>query len=106
MTPAALKRILVVDDEAMICELIAETLRDSGYSVDTAPNGADALESMRRRLPHAIVLDLMMPRSTPAGFVARMRLEPTSAPRSPSSSSPPPTADATRRPSGSARAAA
>ena len=70
-----MKHILVVDDEATICELVAETLRESGYSVDTAPNGAAALESVRRRLPHAIVLDLMMPRLDASGFVARMRMD-------------------------------
>jgi DNA-binding response OmpR family regulator len=72
-----LKRILVVDDEPTIRELIAETLRESGYGVDTAPNGADALEVMRRRVPQAIVLDLMMPLLDASGFVERMRLDPS-----------------------------
>jgi DNA-binding response OmpR family regulator len=72
-----LKRVLVIDDEPTICELIADTLRESGYGVDTAPNGADALEQMRRHVPQAIVLDLMMPRLDAKGFVARMRLEPS-----------------------------
>jgi DNA-binding response OmpR family regulator len=71
-----LKHILVVDDEPTICELVADTLRESGFSVDTAPNGAEALERMRRHLPHAMVLDLMMPRLDATGLVARMRLEP------------------------------
>ncbi|HLZ27000.1 MAG TPA: response regulator [Chloroflexota bacterium] len=69
-------RILVIDDEPTICELVADTLRDSGYIVDTAPNGADALERMHRHLPHAIVLDLMMPRLNASGFVERVRLNP------------------------------
>ena len=71
-----LKRILVIDDEPTICELVADTLRDSGYIADTAPNGADALERMRRHVPQAIVLDLMMPRLNASGFVERMRLNP------------------------------
>jgi len=71
-----LKRVLVIDDEPTICELVADTLRDSGYITDTAPNGADALERMRRHVPQAIVLDLMMPRLDASGFIARMRLNP------------------------------
>jgi CheY-like chemotaxis protein len=71
-----LTRILVIDDEPTICELVADTLRDSGYTVDTAPNGADALDRMQRHLPQAIVLDLMMPRLNASGFVERMRLIP------------------------------
>jgi CheY-like chemotaxis protein len=71
-----LKRILVIDDEPTICELVADTLRDSGYIADTAPNGADALERMRRHVPEAIVLDLMMPRLNASGFIERMRLNP------------------------------
>jgi CheY-like chemotaxis protein len=71
-----LKRVLVVDDEPAICELIAETLRESGYRVDTAANGAEALDVMGGRVPNAIVLDLMMPRLSAVGFVERMRLNP------------------------------
>jgi CheY-like chemotaxis protein len=71
-----LKRILVIDDEPTICELLADTLRDSGYIADTAPNGAAALERMERHVPQAIVLDLMMPRLNASGFVERMRLNP------------------------------
>jgi len=55
------RRVLVVDDEPSIRELVAEALRESAYHVDTAANGADALRIMRRRRPQAIVLDLMMP---------------------------------------------
>jgi CheY-like chemotaxis protein len=71
-----LKRVLVVDDEPTICELVADTLRESGYRVDTAPNGAAALELMHRHAPQAIVLDLMMPRLDARGLVERMRLNP------------------------------
>jgi CheY-like chemotaxis protein len=64
------KRVLVVDDEPTICELIAETLRESGYRVDTASNGAEALQVMCGRVPNVIVLDVMMPRLNAYGFVA------------------------------------
>ena len=69
------KRILIVDDERTIRELIAEALNEAGYAVETAPNGAEALERMRQRLPDAIVLDVMMPRLDAYGFIQLVRLE-------------------------------
>jgi DNA-binding response OmpR family regulator len=70
------KRILVVDDEPTIRELVADALREAGYHIDTAANGADALQLMLRHAPHAIVLDLMMPTLDGNGFVELKRLNP------------------------------
>ena len=67
------KRILVVDDEKTIRLLIADTLIEFGYDVRTAYNGAEALDVMRRWLPDAIVLDLMMPRLDGSGFSEMLR---------------------------------
>jgi DNA-binding response OmpR family regulator len=63
------KRILVVDDENTIRELIADALREFDYDVETAQNGFDALEAVGRSTPDAIVLDLMMPRLDGDRFV-------------------------------------
>jgi CheY-like chemotaxis protein len=71
-----MKRVLVVDDEPTIRELIADFLRESGCHVDTAANGAEALRLMEQQLPHVIVLDLMMPRLDGYGFVATKRRDP------------------------------
>jgi two-component system phosphate regulon response regulator PhoB len=55
--------ILIVDDDAAIRELIAETLSDAGYSVVQAPDGARALDILRASAePLVVLLDLMMPR--------------------------------------------
>ncbi len=51
-------------------------MRESGYRVDTASNGAEALQVICGRVPNAIVLDVMMPRLNAYGFVARLRLTP------------------------------
>ncbi len=71
-----MKLVLVVDDEPTIRELIAEVLAEWGYRVETAANGAEALQRMSRHLPHAIVLDLMMPQLDATGFVQLKRLNP------------------------------
>jgi CheY-like chemotaxis protein len=54
---------MVVEDDAETRELIAEVLRDDGYNVQTAANGAEALAALRTTAsaPTLILLDLMMP---------------------------------------------
>src|SRR5690242_18362138 len=54
-------RILVVDDDAAVRDSLARTLRFEGYHVDTAPDGAQALLSVRAGEPDAVVLDVSMP---------------------------------------------
>lgn len=54
-------RILVVDDEKKIVELIAAYLLQSGYQVLTTPDGAQALDEARHMEPDLIILDLMLP---------------------------------------------
>ena len=56
-------RILVVEDDDDIAEVLAIVLRGLGYVSIRASNGADALQLMRERplLPNVILLDLMMP---------------------------------------------
>jgi len=70
------KRVLVVDDEPTIRDLVAEALRDVGFEIQTAANGVEALTLMQRWVPDAIVLDLMMPRLDGTGFTRLMRLNP------------------------------
>jgi CheY-like chemotaxis protein len=60
-----------VEDERGIRELLAEALEDDRYEVETAADGAQALEVLRRWHPNVIVLDLMMPVMDGATFRAR-----------------------------------
>jgi CheY-like chemotaxis protein len=55
------KRVLVVDDDPSIRELLSTALEDDGYEVVPARNGEDALSVCERWRPDVIVLDLMMP---------------------------------------------
>ncbi len=53
--------ILVVDDEPLIAQLVAETLAAEGYEVETARNGREALEKTTARSFDLILCDLRMP---------------------------------------------
>ncbi len=55
------QRILVVDDESSISDLISTSLRFVGFDVRTAANGAQALQMAEEFKPHAMVLDVMLP---------------------------------------------
>src|SRR5690606_589176 len=53
--------VLVVDDEPDTVELIRFNLRQAGYEVITAADGAEAIQRARASRPDAIILDLMLP---------------------------------------------
>ena len=55
------QRILVVDDESSISELIATSLRFVGFDVRTAASGSEALTIAEEFKPHALILDVMLP---------------------------------------------
>ncbi|SDO02272.1 two-component system, OmpR family, response regulator [Klenkia soli] len=54
-------RVLVVDDEPSIRELLGLALRYEGWDVATAADGADAVRTARETRPDAVLLDMMMP---------------------------------------------
>jgi len=54
-------RILVVDDERNIVDVVSMALRFAGFSVETATTGAEGLEAVSRFAPHLILLDVMLP---------------------------------------------
>jgi CheY-like chemotaxis protein len=54
--------VLVVDDDPAVRDVISSVLVDDGWRVETAEDGAAALQAIERERPTAMVLDLMMPR--------------------------------------------
>ena len=61
MNPEKIK-ILLVDDEPDILEIITYSLENAGYKIYTATNGIEAVEKASKIEPHLIILDVMMPK--------------------------------------------
>lgn len=61
MTTAIDQRVLVVEDEKNIREMIQFKLKDKGFDVTTAASGAEALLKAEEFKPHALILDVMLP---------------------------------------------
>jgi two-component system chemotaxis response regulator CheY len=71
-------RVLVADDEPLIRALVAIAFEAEGYDVDTAADGAEALEKACHQPPQAIVLDLMMPVMNGWDFLEAWQCQPAS----------------------------
>jgi CheY-like chemotaxis protein len=54
-------RILAIDDEPMIRQMIGRILDRAGYATTVAANGAQGLAAFRRERPHLVITDLIMP---------------------------------------------
>ncbi len=68
--------VLVVDDNDLQRDVVADALSSVGYEVGVAANGADALREARARHPEIIVLDLMLPDTDGATVLAELRADP------------------------------
>ncbi|MCX8129821.1 MAG: response regulator transcription factor [Clostridia bacterium] len=55
------QKILIVDDEISICDLLKITLKSEGYEVETSHDGLDALKRIQAFKPDLMILDLMLP---------------------------------------------
>ena len=74
MTQAPWK-LLLVDADAMITELLTIRLERQGYQVATAPDGEKAYEVLQAFKPHLVVCDVVMPRVDGPTFCRRIRAE-------------------------------
>src|ERR1700733_1614886 len=68
-------RVLVVDDDPSLAELLASVLRYEGWNVRTAGTGADAVRTAREFRPDAVVLDIMLPDFSGIEVMRRLRGE-------------------------------
>src|SRR5688572_28081186 len=66
-------RILVVDDEADVCQLMVKLLKRLGHEAACATSGAEALSSIKSAQPDLILLDVMMPEMSGMEVLQRLR---------------------------------
>lgn len=66
-------RILVVDDEAVLAEMVSMALRYEGWTIVTAADGAEALAAAQYERPDAVVLDVMLPDMSGLEVLGRLR---------------------------------
>lgn len=66
-------RVLVVDDEPQVVELLQEFLAAKGYQVLTASDGEEALRKVKEERPHVVLLDVRMPKMNGLEVLKRVR---------------------------------
>jgi len=69
--------VLIVDDEADLCRLLAFNLEEAGFATHVVHNGLDALTAVTRLKPAVVVLDLMLPSIPGTEVCRRIRADPT-----------------------------
>ena len=79
MTPATSKKVLIVEDEHAILELVKLYLEKEGFRTVTAMNGIEALKRVKEDKPDLVVLDLMMPHIDGLEVCKRLRSTPETA---------------------------
>ncbi len=67
------QRIFIVEDDDGIRNMMAYTLRASGFDVETFPEGASFLEALRTNLPDLVMLDIMLPGEDGIRLLGRLR---------------------------------
>ena len=74
------QRILVVDDEPNLVEVLTMALRFQGFTVETASTGREALTAVSNFKPHLMVLDVMLPDMEGFDVAARLGAQRTGVP--------------------------
>jgi DNA-binding response OmpR family regulator len=67
------RRLLIVDDDPMTCEILGEHYSALGFTVEQADNGASALAAVERQRPDIILCDRVMPNGSGAELLAEIR---------------------------------
>jgi DNA-binding response OmpR family regulator len=74
IVPSKMK-ILIVDDDRKLCQLVEDYLEHMGYDVEAAHNGAQGLQMILEGNYHAVILDVMMPQMDGFEVLKRLRKE-------------------------------
>jgi CheY-like chemotaxis protein len=70
---------LVVDDSMLIRHTVCRFLEDRGFSVESASNGLEALEHVKRRTPDIIITDINMPKMNGTDMITVLKNDPSTA---------------------------
>ena len=73
------KKILIIEDDKFLRELIAQKLTKSGFDTTEAANGEDGLKAVKEEKPNMILLDLVLPGISGFDFLAQIKEDPISA---------------------------
>ena len=71
-----MRKVLVVDDEIGITEILESILVDAGYTVEIAASGEEGLQRVAAGMPDAVLLDFRMPGLDGPGMLRSLRSEP------------------------------
>lgn len=71
----AKRRILIVEDEAMLRRIVRDAVESAGHNVTTADDGEEALRLFRAEQPHLVIADIMLPKLDGFEMVRAMRKE-------------------------------
>jgi CheY-like chemotaxis protein len=70
------RRLLVVDDDPQVFDMVSQLLEETAFEIEAAEDGLVALEAIARQRPDAILLDLMMPRLDGFGVLEQLKRDP------------------------------
>jgi len=70
---------LVVDDSMLIRHTVCRFLEERGFSVESASNGQEALETLKRIRPDVIITDMQMPKMNGGEFITALKTHPVTA---------------------------
>ena len=73
MPKASARRVLLVDDEPAIRDILSIRLKEAGFEAEQAGDGIDGLAKLRKGLPHLIISDIEMPRMSGIEFISIVR---------------------------------
>jgi CheY-like chemotaxis protein len=68
---------LVVDDSMLIRHTVCRFLEERGFAVESATNGQEALEALKRHRPDIIITDIQMPKMSGSELITAVKSEPT-----------------------------
>ena len=76
MNPKPIKCILIIEDEADITMYLTAIFEDSGYKVETAANGTEAMHKIKKKRPDLISLDISLPERTGVNIYCELKEDP------------------------------